>query len=268
MDCEWPPQTSRPPYRLGQDWNRTPLAGAPPNQHGRPVCSHAEAFPLMPLQLLFAGHRSEVPTPTRGGLDTECALREAVNPRPDSGADSGSFNTPCVGRGSPHRCFPTSVGACSSWVPKSSPDSRSLPRRHRCPLQGGGLSTFTSAALASGTTIPMKRQRGETDSGDSAELMVAGWRAREACSCLGVASLVPPPPDPPCEGPESHPEGRHTQLLYKPPLFGALGVQHQQCCGFGAVGIIRRHRLANGKQVHFGILVELFALCGHHAFQR
>ena len=75
------------------------------------------------------------------------------------------------------------------------------------------------------------------------------------------------PPDPPCEGPNHILKVDTTQCCTTPPLFRARCTTSASVRFGRQSGIIRRHRLANGKQVHFGILVELFAL-RHHAFQR
>ena len=64
----------------------------------------------------------------------------------------------------------------------------------------------------------------------------------------------------------------HTaQCAVQPGRFlGASGVQHQQLLRglSGQPGLIRRHRLTDGKQVHLRILIEQFALGGYHIFQR
>ena len=53
-------------------------------------------------------------------------------------------------------------------------------------------------------------------------------------------------------------------------FLGSFGVQHQQLLRSfaGQPGIIRRHRLANGKEVDFRVLIKQLSLRCNHPLQR
>ena len=69
--------------------------------------------------------------------------------------------------------------------PRTRPTRCSPPDWIRCPPPARWPQVpRPPRPLLSPERTRLRRQRGETDSGDSAELMVEGWRAREACSCL------------------------------------------------------------------------------------